>query len=1420
MAIVVNQTTLSFFTDAQLQKEVPLLRPVTDCSGRTLIVGAPDIPRLGEITFFPRQVSVTEMHEISQQGFTFEALAAGKLPFQPERTPFDAASSIQQRYFSEAKTERKTSTREMHLESSFNRMEIANIANPPIDTYKDLSTRARITVPGIPNCKTVPIFGSTTSCSIMTGTADEKSPQTGNKTYMNMIPPAYRPAGLGGRDQLLLDHNKPKQYLSYDSVQFPHFCGKSATFSMWIENWDDGARSTLISRYVNGTSKRNKGAWFYQIDADPSGGTKCCIGQIPAEDKVAFWRCVVLVPSLNKMRPDSRRHLALVLNKDDNTVKFYVDGVLAGTQSSEEPSSEAWIRDEHGGGVGRLDCLMDTPYAYTGLGHRVPGESPYMGPVQDWRYYVGYALTDVEIKDIARLSTDEKGTALRKCTLSDEGRDSNWKDTYGNDCAWYQENSAAFPAICSSSAAKRECPVACGTFPQCIVAESARPTPTHTIWARQMAIREYDMALGTNGDSICVREGLDVVAQCREQKKNPQKGILCAAGRNPPEGSFCFVGNTDYTERDYLDAKKTQRIGNGRWCNSPPAPEDGGGCRNLKVWDCAVLEVAVNPACSFRVDASWTHTINSDIKASGGYTVKFWWKAQDTTSWDSINKGQMLAYSSFVPPRVLFALDFYGNGEKINYWLEAYDTCNLSLENLNNIDGGETFVPGNWYFVAVVVGSPVGSLRSLFVMSGSQPGTIVIMKKNWCSYMPEPFEFLQGFSMPGGLVTSPIEVTGRPMTVKELQRSFYGAKTMYRLRRGTTMLDEDRTSFQVDYQTPAAGYPYLVSLVGPPLLLQTRVERTANCTYALGNEYNNKVWDTAVNVTCREPYLCTESIIRNPTELMACSSKQSPAVFFGRPPYFVKGNYAFCDFLQSIADAALVLREGEPKVSRTFLDPQTKTLSCLMVTYSAQFGICSTIEITANFGSDVKVDFTVKHFQSVEGEELKAYTKLTICALVLAVIIFMEKIVTARALVSGDIWQGMIVDMLIQVVLPILYFGIRLMQILKSGEEIRRVVGVKGLAGVPWERRDVELGTKMESFFELLTKLESLNDREDTMSIFYFILSAAQLLRLIFQTSSHPRTAMLVNTLLESIDDLWHFMLLLMICLVGFIMLGTAQFAGERAEFSSHFKAFEMLWEMLLGSMPASGAIPSTFWTNDKLMMIYLMLYNFLCFMFMFNFLIAIICDSYLNVTHQCKIVEAEQEFLTDVYSVSVVTLKSFAWRWPPHLEMLEKLEKLKKKRVSLVEMRILFQGKSPPTLASILNHYRTFEPIRRVCLPEPTDLSIASRQMIQQLSVMMGVPVPSIPEYLAESKKLQKNGFPLHLVNDARKNNRLERIVKQQDQTIKMLKNVLELHGYVMVSHYVCVCVRVCVCVCMCVCVCVCVCVYTYIYAYIYIHD
>jgi hypothetical protein len=87
-------------------------------------------------------------------------------------------------------------------------------------------------------------------------------------------------------------------------------------------------------------------------------------------------------------------------------------------------------------------------------------------------------------------------------------------------------------------------------------------------------------------------------------------------------------------------------------------------------------------------------------------------------------------------------------------------------------------------------------------------------------------------------------------------------------------------------------------------------------------------------------------------------------MIFGRKPYVVAGKNAFFDFLQSVADAELVMRAGEAIPTRSFLDSMSETISCLMVTYSPHFGICSTIEITATFGSDVQVDFTVKHIQS------------------------------------------------------------------------------------------------------------------------------------------------------------------------------------------------------------------------------------------------------------------------------------------------------------------------------------------------------------------------------------------------------------------------------------------------------------------------
>jgi len=133
VAVVVNQTTLSFWTDAVLQKQISLSRPVTDCDGRAMIAGDANIPRLGEITFFPRQLTQITMSEVMSSGFTFESLATGKEAFKPERTQFDTAASMQASFFADAEGERKEAARELQIENSFSRLVSQAVADPDDD---------------------------------------------------------------------------------------------------------------------------------------------------------------------------------------------------------------------------------------------------------------------------------------------------------------------------------------------------------------------------------------------------------------------------------------------------------------------------------------------------------------------------------------------------------------------------------------------------------------------------------------------------------------------------------------------------------------------------------------------------------------------------------------------------------------------------------------------------------------------------------------------------------------------------------------------------------------------------------------------------------------------------------------------------------------------------------------------------------------------------------------------------------------------------------------------------------------------------------------------------------------------------------------------------------------------------------------
>jgi hypothetical protein len=82
-AVVVNQTAVSFFQDAQLVGTRALPRPVTDCAGIALEVGGRGA-RLGDVTVYARGLVAAELSELILYGSTLANIASGNSFFAPE----------------------------------------------------------------------------------------------------------------------------------------------------------------------------------------------------------------------------------------------------------------------------------------------------------------------------------------------------------------------------------------------------------------------------------------------------------------------------------------------------------------------------------------------------------------------------------------------------------------------------------------------------------------------------------------------------------------------------------------------------------------------------------------------------------------------------------------------------------------------------------------------------------------------------------------------------------------------------------------------------------------------------------------------------------------------------------------------------------------------------------------------------------------------------------------------------------------------------------------------------------------------------------------------------------------------------------------------------------------------------------------
>jgi hypothetical protein len=240
-----------------------------------------------------------------------------------------------------------------------------------------------------------------------------------------------------------------------------------------------------------------------------------------------------------------------------------------------------------------------------------------------------------------------------------------------------------------------------------------------------------------------------------------------------------------------------------------------------------------------------------------------------------------------------------------------------------------------------------------------------------------------------------------------------------------------------------------------------------------------------------------------------------------------------------------------------------------------------------------------------------------------------------------------------------------------------------GLMSVPWASKDESIENKILRYLDSIQSIEAQNLLEYHMRIFYFVHVMLCLLRLLTQTRVHPRLSMLVETISEAIDDLWHFFILLMFVFGGFMLMGIAHFGSERAEFRNMQTAYQFLYEMMLGLFP-----PGCF--DNAIFGVYILAFNFLVFFIMLNFIIAIIVETYIKVAERVKENEAESEFLIDGVSLVGMHSRRLYYGWPKLASELLLLCTIVKRKLVYRDIVEIFEqcGCAASGVPSFMLHY------------------------------------------------------------------------------------------------------------------------------------
>jgi hypothetical protein len=681
--------------------------------------------------------------------------------------------------------------------------------------------------------------------------------------------------------------------------------------------------------------------------------------------------------------------------------------------------------------------------------------------------------------------------------------------------------------------------------------------------------------------------------------------------------------------------------------------------------------------CAWNDD--WLADFRAEYAQTQSYSFSFWIKAKQGTKgmpnefWPSLNLiarfAPAFSLGEIFPPNGHLEIKYYFQVPRYNKFTE--------FGPFQSVDSLDFDMTSKWnFFYGSVERQSDGTFRTCLALNGlpinciNPPAPASSDRANG-GRIPVPEEFLQGLELSTEALVSPIEFTARGSSISQLQRKFYRQFADMAIIPGPRTTETDRVAGYNHVEEKTFNkYDERIVLAAPPILFQTR-NAEASCKSKVIAPFI-RVQEELINLTqCSIDGEC-------PGTISAYMCKQpkpvgSDITYYGLNQTELEGTLGFAEFLYTIGDNSVIVRDGKLLDTSGFLDSQTDRAIVWNLFLSPEDGMLISLKLIVNRGDSVlgaKISTETKFafLDSLNEEARASCTNVFIILMLLMVVTILVNLCSlAEIVIEHRRWPQKgwdvvgiveVVYDLAQVLICIIYLCIVREQQMGSEKSASNLV--QSFASIPFADPVMTFSEKVSRFFKAAQRLKNSVDSQENMTSFGFAILILMLVRVLKSTAVHPRIAMLTSSIRKALLDLWHFGLLLVLVFFFFALVACWMFADQYED----YKDLKSALNTQFGLMSRGDTPP--YYTENPALVAHIVFTTILIYLLMLNFLLAIVVEAYMAVRTDLEANEISSDFVTDItIAFRHLALGVFVG-WPSRREVANVLRfKIIKKNVS-----------------------------------------------------------------------------------------------------------------------------------------------------------